>query len=133
MKKGPRTSRSTPLFHVEREKLKMLDRAHTLYVGHSRAWDARKLGNWLPTEVVNQILAMSPPSPWKSEHQISWKVFVDGSLNLKSAYNYVSNQPLITEFSSLSGVGSTTTLLLCTDGNYRRPWGHRLYRWLSRL
>ncbi|MED6225683.1 hypothetical protein PIB30_095998 [Stylosanthes scabra] len=36
MKKGPRTSRSTPLFHVEHEKLKILDRAYTLYVRHSR-------------------------------------------------------------------------------------------------
>ncbi|MED6139492.1 hypothetical protein PIB30_084366 [Stylosanthes scabra] len=36
MKKDPGTSRSTPLFHVIREKLKILDRASTLYVGHSR-------------------------------------------------------------------------------------------------
>ncbi|MED6181435.1 hypothetical protein PIB30_118602 [Stylosanthes scabra] len=49
-------------------------------------WDEQQLRNWLPDSVVNQIMAMSPPSPWKGEDQIAWGLSADGSFSLKSAY-----------------------------------------------
>ncbi|RYR40794.1 hypothetical protein Ahy_A09g046533 isoform B [Arachis hypogaea] len=49
-------------------------------------WDDRKLREWLPDEVVQRVLAMAPPSPWKNEDQITWALSSDGAFNLKSAY-----------------------------------------------
>ncbi|RYR12122.1 hypothetical protein Ahy_B04g069663 isoform A [Arachis hypogaea] len=49
-------------------------------------WDDRKLREWLPDEVVQRVLVMAPPSPWKNEDQIAWALSSDGAFNLKSAY-----------------------------------------------
>ncbi|QHO33127.1 Putative ribonuclease H protein [Arachis hypogaea] len=56
------------------------------FLSISGHWDDRKLREWLPDEVVQRVLAMAPPSPWKNEDQITWALSSDGAFNLKSAY-----------------------------------------------
>ncbi|RYR27989.1 hypothetical protein Ahy_B01g052070 isoform C [Arachis hypogaea] len=51
--------------------------------------DDRKLREWLLDEVVQRVLAMAPPSPWKNEDQIAWALSSDGAFNLKSAYQFL--------------------------------------------
>ncbi|RYR46846.1 hypothetical protein Ahy_A07g032688 [Arachis hypogaea] len=62
--------------------------------GHSGGvWDANKLRTWLPEELVEKIIAMTPPSPWKDDDQLAWNVSSDGTFNLRSAYNSLDRNP----------------------------------------
>ncbi|XP_057760081.1 uncharacterized protein LOC130980412 [Arachis stenosperma] len=56
-------------------------------------WDANKLRTWLPEELVEKIIAMTPPSPWKDDDQLAWNLSSDGTFKLRSAYNSLDRNP----------------------------------------
>ncbi|MED6170751.1 Chitin synthase, class 2 [Stylosanthes scabra] len=56
-----------------------------------RLWDKAKLKEQLPREVVKRILAMAPPNLWKDDDNLAWSLFSDGTFNMKTAYQSLSN------------------------------------------
>ncbi|RYR56808.1 hypothetical protein Ahy_A05g022515 [Arachis hypogaea] len=53
-------------------------------------WDTRKLQELLPENVVKNIVAISPPSPWKGTDHLAWGISLDGSFSTKSVYQSLS-------------------------------------------
>ncbi|RYR43669.1 hypothetical protein Ahy_A08g040066 [Arachis hypogaea] len=58
----------------------------TDFLDVSGQWDARKLQKILPEDIVNKIISISPPSPWKEADCIAWEPSSDGQFSIKSAY-----------------------------------------------
>ncbi|RYR15599.1 hypothetical protein Ahy_B04g072448 [Arachis hypogaea] len=54
--------------------------------GSAEFWDVDKLRECLPDEVVQRIIAMSPPSPWKQTDHVARNLSTDGTFQLKQAY-----------------------------------------------
>ncbi|RYR27984.1 hypothetical protein Ahy_B01g052067 [Arachis hypogaea] len=57
-------------------------------------WDNEKLKGWLPDQVVQRIIFLSPPSPWKQEDHLVWAQTSDGTFNLKTTYQAVKGDVL---------------------------------------
>ncbi|XP_016167951.1 uncharacterized protein LOC107610411 [Arachis ipaensis] len=36
----------------------------------SRDWDEAKLKEWLPNNIIDRIIVVAPPSPWKKDDQV---------------------------------------------------------------
>ena len=54
-------------------------------------WDLRRIEELLPREIIDKIMGLAPPSPWKGPDHVAWELTSEGYVLVKLAYSTIVN------------------------------------------